>query len=198
MESWTLPRRVDLIPNCMSIPLSTLWLYLCAHSFVVHRAGNAAGIFISGGICVITTWLWPDNFDFDVRLISFLQSGVGEVNNNISHIQIIRHMNFSTEPTTAAAASSLPAPSSPIDEDSDLTEKDPASVADHEAQPEADVLPVNNINDASEQALYKDFKESVVVTVVVFVLLCIVVPAFAAIPKVWTKAGFVVWIVIIL
>lgn len=104
-------------------------------------------------------------------------------------------MNFSTESTTAA---SLPASSSPTDEDPDLKEKDPASVADHEAQPEADILPVNNINDASDQALYKDFKESVVVTVIVFVLLCIVIPAFAAIPKVWTKAGFVVWVVITL
>lgn len=109
--------------------------------------------------------------------------------------QIIRHMNFSTESTTAA---SLPASSPPTDEDPDLKEKDPSSVADHEAQTEADILPVNNINDASDQDLYKDFKESVVVTVIVFVLLCIVIPAFAAIPKVWTKAGFVVWVVITL
>lgn len=104
-------------------------------------------------------------------------------------------MNFSTESTTAPSS---PASSSPTDDDPDLKEKDPTSVADHEAQPEADILPVNNINDASDQALYKDFKESVVVTVVVFVLLCIVIPAFAAIPKVWTKAGFVVWVIITL
>lgn len=49
-------------------------------------------------------------------------------------------MNFSTSSSTASTSPSLPAPSA-AEEDPDLKEKDPAFVADHEAQPEADILP---------------------------------------------------------
>lgn len=76
MELWTLPRRAVRIPSCMFFFTLVPKPEVCAHPLDICRAGNAAGIFISGGICAITTWLWPDNFDFDVRRTRHLQNGM--------------------------------------------------------------------------------------------------------------------------
>ncbi|KAJ7064756.1 hypothetical protein C8F01DRAFT_774330 [Mycena amicta] len=51
-------------------------------------------------------------------------------------------------------------------------------------------------NDASNEVLYKDFILSVWLTVGIFVVLCIIVPALMVIPRIWSQAGFTFYIVL--
>ncbi|KAF7337178.1 hypothetical protein MVEN_02155900 [Mycena venus] len=51
-------------------------------------------------------------------------------------------------------------------------------------------------NDASTAVLYKDFVLSVWLTIGIFVVLCIFVPALMVIPRIWSKAGFTFYIVL--
>ncbi|KAM0753500.1 solute symporter family transporter [Meredithblackwellia eburnea MCA 4105] len=94
----------------------------------------------------------------------------------------LRTMNFAPADVTETA----------VVDGEDISTKDPEKIK----AAGGEVIPVNNLNDASEEQLFKDFKYSCYATGFSFVLLCIVIPAFAAIPKVWSKSAFTCWIVI--
>lgn len=138
----------------------------------LRSAGNAAGIIISTLICFITSFIWPDNYDFE----------------------IMRRHNFAPQGVPLVAATPV------ADVDDDLKkvgvtatagelEKGAVSASD-------EGLPINNINDVSDEQLQKDFRFACWTTGISFFILCILVPAMAAIPKVFPKGGFTAWVVI--
>ncbi|KAJ6536883.1 solute symporter family transporter [Mycena capillaripes] len=133
-------------------------------------AGNAGSFFIAAIISMVSTFLYPDDFDFEVT----------------------RRMN-AFQPQGADAEGH-------VAKDSD------AASEEEKAPPgeKGDALPVDSEkgdgvhvqNDASNTVLYKDFVLSVWLTIGIFVVLCIIVPAFMVVPRIWSKAGFTFYIVL--
>lgn len=108
-----------------------------------HSAGNAAGIIISFLCCAISSWISPDNYDFD----------------------IMRRHNFSTNEEVKVAP-----PTPAVEEDTkDIANAEKTIAVDAQGEP----LPVNNINDVDETQLYRDFKISVWSTGIAFFVLCV-------------------------
>ncbi|KAJ7347324.1 solute symporter family transporter [Mycena albidolilacea] len=122
-------------------------------------AGNAGSFFIAAIVSMTTTFLFPANFDFETT----------------------RRKNAfqpEDEETKESAA-----------QDADHEEKPlPEDLKDDLAQDSETAHGVQVQNDAPDAVLYKDFVLSVWLTIGIFVVLCIVVPALMVIPRIWSKA----------
>ncbi|KAJ7667142.1 Sodium:solute symporter family-domain-containing protein [Mycena rosella] len=135
-------------------------------------AGNAGSFFIAGIISMSTTFLFPDDFDFEItrRMNAFQREDVDAEGHVAKHLD-------------GASSDEKVPPGGKEDTlaiDSSLENSDGAHVQ----------------NDASDAVLYKDFVLSVWLTIGIFVLLCIFVPAMMVIPRIWSKAGFTFYIVL--
>ncbi|KAJ7485761.1 solute symporter family transporter [Mycena latifolia] len=135
-------------------------------------AGNAGSFFIAAIISLSATFLFPDDFDFEIT----------------------RRMN-AFQPEDADAVGHV---AKQLDETSSDEKVSPSGKADafavDSSLEKGDGVHVQN--DASDPVLYKDFVLSVWLTIGLFVLLCIFVPAMMVIPRIWSKAGFTFYIVL--
>ncbi|TRM56000.1 solute symporter family transporter [Schizophyllum amplum] len=129
-------------------------------------AGNAGSFFIAGAIAGLTSWLWPEHFDFEVST----------------------HEMGSADGSTEKEADTEKAVKDPAL----VTEKGASDV--EKGASDADSIHVQN--DATDAELYADFILSVRLTIALFVALCIFMPCMMVIPQVWSKAGFTFWIVL--
>ncbi|KAJ7445199.1 solute symporter family transporter [Mycena galericulata] len=134
-------------------------------------AGNAGSFFIAAIISMTTTYLFPENFDFEItrRMNAFQpEDADGHVVNHSSEVT-------SDEKVPAGADADIE--TFPVDSSMEKSEN------------------VHVQNDTSDAALYKDFILSVWLTIGLFVVLCIFIPALMVIPRIWSKAGFTFYIV---
>ncbi|KAF7326735.1 hypothetical protein MVEN_02592400 [Mycena venus] len=132
-------------------------------------AGNAGSFFIAAIISMATTFLFPEEFDFEItrRRNAFQPEDAEKDADQVS---------------TDEKASPRDGNADGLALDSDLKgeDEDGAYVQ----------------NDAPTAVLYKDFVLSVWLTIGIFVVLCIFVPALMVIPRIWSKAGFTFYIVL--
>ncbi|CAK5262103.1 unnamed protein product, partial [Mycena citricolor] len=134
-------------------------------------AGNAASFFIAAIISMSTTFLFPDNFDFEIT----------------------RRMNaFRAEDAVAAAAQES------VGGDVSEEGEEVKGTVDAKAAVSEAVLEKGSVKaeDDSDEKLYQDFLLSVWLTIGIFVMLCVVVPALMVIPRIWSKSGFTFYIVL--
>ncbi|KAJ7819577.1 solute symporter family transporter [Mycena olivaceomarginata] len=130
-------------------------------------AGNAGSFFIAAIVSMTTTILFPDNFDFEITR---------------------RKNAFQPEDDETKESAA---------QDGDHEEKPlPEDLKDDLAQDSETAHGVQVQNDVPDAVLYKDFVLSVWLTIGIFVVLCIVVPALMVIPRIWSKAGFTFYIVL--
>ncbi|KAJ7064763.1 solute symporter family transporter [Mycena amicta] len=130
-------------------------------------AGNAGSFFVAAIVSMTSTFFFPDDFDFEIT----------------------RRMN-AFQPEDADAEGRVRKAS---DEDEMVSdEKVPEDAVENRLR--SDFIHVEN--DASNEVLYKDFILSVWLTIGIFVVLCIIVPALMAIPRIWSPAGFTFYIVL--
>ncbi|KAJ7794427.1 solute symporter family transporter [Mycena olivaceomarginata] len=130
-------------------------------------AGNAGSFFIAAIVSMATTFLFPDNFDFEITR---------------------RKNAFQPEDDETKESAA---------QDGDHEEKPlPEDLKDDLAQDSETAHGVQVQNDVPDAVLYKDFVLSVWLTIGIFVVLCIVVPALMVIPRIWSKAGFTFYIVL--
>ncbi|KAJ7126334.1 urea transporter [Mycena epipterygia] len=132
-------------------------------------AGNAGSFFIAAIISMTTTFLFPDDFDFEItRRMNAFQPEDADAEGHVA-----KHTDEASSDEKIGKADTFPA-------DSSLEKGDSVHVQ----------------NDASDAVLYKDFILSVWLTIGLFVVLCIFVPAMMVIPRIWSKAGFTFYIVL--
>ncbi|KAJ6570850.1 solute symporter family transporter [Mycena vulgaris] len=135
-------------------------------------AGNAGSFFISGIISMGSTFLFPDDFDFEItRRMNAFQPEDADAEGHVA-----KH----TDETASDEKVPASGKADTFAVDASLEKGDGGHVQ----------------NDAPDAVLYKDFILSVWLTIGLFVGLCIFVPAMMAIPRIWSKAGFTFYIVL--
>ncbi|KAE9404653.1 solute symporter family transporter [Gymnopus androsaceus JB14] len=135
-------------------------------------AGNAGSFFIAAFISGLSSYLFPENFDFDIT----------------------RRLNaFQPEDADAAGHVGNTSPSS----DTNSVDDEKQGARNLDSDSEKGQVQVKYVeNDVSDEKLYADFKLSVWLTIALFLFLCVFMPCMMVIPKNWSKAGFIFWVVL--
>ncbi|KAJ6615145.1 Sodium:solute symporter family-domain-containing protein [Mycena sp. CBHHK59/15] len=138
-------------------------------------AGNAGSFFIAAIISMTSTYFFPDDFDFEItRRMNAFQPEDADTESRVA-----KHADESSDDDKAPEGKEVR-----------------AYAVDSSLEKGGGDDDVHVQNDASNAVLYKDFVLSVWLTVGLFVLLCIFVPAMMVIPRIWSKAGFTFYIVL--
>ncbi|KAJ7785237.1 solute symporter family transporter, partial [Mycena maculata] len=141
-------------------------------------AGNAGSFFIAAIISMTTTFLFPEDFDFEIT----------------------RRMNAFQPEDSDAEGHVAKRSDEPSSDEKDPPSADVETFAVESSLEKGDSAHVHN--DASDTTLYKDFILSVWLTIGLFVVcvecafLSLVCPAMMVIPRIWSNAGFTFYIVL--